>query len=225
MTKSIERPTAILFDWDNTLVNTFPVIYQGLCDVFVKMGMEPWSLDDVKNNRENIHNSLRESFPRIFGEERWEEARATYYESFLANHLKKMEVLPGAVETLYELSSKDIFIAIVSNKTGKYLRKEVEFLGWDNYFDRVVGSMDAEKDKPNADPAHLALSGSGIEADEKVLFIGDSSADVECALNAGLTPVIFDEHIFQQPQKEGVDINTFLHVKNHKDLLSIVESF
>lgn len=220
----MNKPKAILFDWDNTLVNTFPVIYKGLKDAFIAMGMEPWSMEDVKNNRENIHNSLRESFPRIFGDE-WEKAREAYYESFLSNHIDMMQVLEGASESLYELSQKDIYVAIVSNKTGKYLRKEVEYLGWDNYFDKVVGANDAENDKPHPDPVHLALNGSGIEPSEEVLFIGDSSTDVLCALNVGVTPVIFDEHIFDQQHNPDIDLSSMLHVKDHSELLNLIKSF
>ncbi len=224
MTK-IKKPKAILFDWDNTLVNTFPIIYQGLHDAFTAMGMEPWTFEDIMRNRDGIHQSLKQSFPRIFGE-RWEEAREAYYKSFLANHLEKMQVLDGAVDTLHELSKKDIYVAIVSNKTGKYLRTEVDFLGWQNYFDKIVGAYDAENDKPHADPVHLALNGSGIAADENVMFIGDSSTDVECALNAGVTPVIFGDHIFDQGVAHlEVDLRTLKQVKNHKELLEIVRGF
>lgn len=225
MTSNLAKPKAILFDWDNTLVNTFPIIFQGLTDAFVSMKMEPWSLEDVMHNREGIHHSLRESFPRIFGD-RWEQAREAYYQSFLANHLLKMEVLPGAVETLDILSKKDIFVAVVSNKTGKYLRVEIDHLGWQDYFDKVVGASDATKDKPHADPVHHALEGSGITADKDVYFIGDSFTDVECSLNAGVTPIIFADHIFNhQGIREDVDLRSFANVKDHKQLQKIIEKF
>lgn len=225
MDKKLPKPTAILFDWDNTLVNTFPIIYQGLHDAFVAMDMEPWTFEDIMSNREGIHNSLRDSFPRIFGN-RWEDARKAYYDSFLANHLMKMEVLSGAAETLDLLSDKDIFVAIVSNKTGKYLRIEVEHLGWQNYFDRIVGANDAAKDKPYSDPVHLAMDGSGIKLDEKVLFIGDSTTDVECALNCGVTPIIFGDHIFGQgPNSHGVDLRKLIQVKNHEELQKLIKGF
>ena len=103
----------------SSLVNTFPIIYQGLVDAFEAMGMEPWSLEDIKSNREGIHHSLRASFPRIFGD-RWEEAKEAYFASFLSNHLDMMDVMVGAESTLKDLAGRDIYVAVVSNKTGKY---------------------------------------------------------------------------------------------------------
>ena len=42
----IERPKAILFDWDNTLVNTWPVIIECYRDTFASLGETPWSAHD-----------------------------------------------------------------------------------------------------------------------------------------------------------------------------------
>ena len=60
MVDRLSKPTAILFDWDNTLVNTFPIIYQGLYDTFIAMGMEPWTFEEVKGNKGGIHHSFKE---------------------------------------------------------------------------------------------------------------------------------------------------------------------
>ena len=37
----------------------------------------------------------------------------------------------------------------------------------------------------------MALDGSGIDAGPDVWFVGDAAIDVQCALNSGLTPVVF----------------------------------
>ena len=63
----LPKPKAILLDWDNTLADSWRVIHKCLNDAFRAYGHEEWSLEDMMNNRGNIHHSLRESFPRIFG--------------------------------------------------------------------------------------------------------------------------------------------------------------
>ena len=44
----LPRPRAVLFDWDNTLVDSWPIIHQALHDMFTAMGHAPWTLDECK---------------------------------------------------------------------------------------------------------------------------------------------------------------------------------
>src|SRR5579884_366854 len=67
----IARPRAVLFDWDNTLVDSWATIHHALNIVMTAMDMPQWSLAETKSR---VRLSLRESFPRHFGA-RWEEAR------------------------------------------------------------------------------------------------------------------------------------------------------
>ena len=61
------RPRAILFDWDNTLVDSWPMIHEARNFVMAAMGQPLRSLADTKLS---ARLSLRDDFPRIFGE-RW----------------------------------------------------------------------------------------------------------------------------------------------------------
>jgi phosphoglycolate phosphatase len=218
----IAKPKAILFDWDNTLADTWHIIYEALHETFTAMGHEPWPFEDVKQGREGIHHSLRDSFPKIFGEG-WEKAREVYFQSFLRHHLEKIRDLPDASSVLTHLSGTGLYTAVVSNKTGKYLREEVAHMGWDGYFHKVVGASDASEDKPHPAPIHLALEGSGIAAGPHVWFVGDSFTDIQCALNAGCTPVLFGENIRPEDMKAWpIDNHHLAKAKNHRELLELI---
>lgn len=228
--QKIKKPKAILFDWDNTLADTWPIIFQALHDTFSTLGLEPWTFEEVKAGKQGIHRSLRESFPEIFGE-KWEHARDLYFQSFLKNHLQNITTLPQAKEMLDLLPESGIYVAIVSNKTGIHLRKEVEHLGWNSYFKKIVGASDAAKDKPHPDPVFFALEGSGIEPGEDVWFIGDSATDMECAANTGCTPILygttlFDEHHHKvkDTSPNPIDYGAKIHVKNHQELMELIAS-
>ncbi len=182
------RPRAILFDWDNTLVDNWPAIHRALNATFAVMGHVPWTFEETKAR---VRRSLRDSFPEMFGP-RWTEARTIFYNAFSAAHLDCLEPMPDADETLAWLAGEDIYLAVVSNKTGTYLREEARALGWDHYFGRIVGAADATADKPAAAPVLLALSGSGIEAGPEVWFLGDGAVDAQCALTAGITPLLLE---------------------------------
>ena len=62
----LERPRAILFDWDNTLVDTWPTIIECYRATFTAFGSAPWTDQEV---RDRAHGSLRDHFPVLFGAE------------------------------------------------------------------------------------------------------------------------------------------------------------
>jgi phosphoglycolate phosphatase len=182
----LARPRAILFDWDNTLVDSWATIHEALNVVMAAMEKPLWSLQETK---ERVRLSLRESFPIHFGEQ-WEEARQIYLDAFRAIHLERLSSLPGRGELLRALFREGIFLGVVSNKTGSLLRREVDRIGWSTLFGSVIGAGDAAVDKPDAAPVALALESSGIKAGDVVWFVGDTGVDMECARNSGCVPVL-----------------------------------
>jgi phosphoglycolate phosphatase len=183
---SAGRPRALLFDWDNTLVDSWATIHDALQQTLTAMGHAPWTLEESKAR---VRLSLRDSFPALFGT-RWEEARQIYLDAFLATHLERLAALPGAVELLEHLQGAGFYLGVVSNKTGPVLRREAERLGWSRYFGRLVGATDAAADKPDPAPIRMALEGSGIAAGPDVWYVGDTAIDMECAVNAGCRPIL-----------------------------------
>jgi phosphoglycolate phosphatase len=179
------RPRAILFDWDNTLVDSFGTIHAALVETQLAMGNETWTLQQAK---ERVRHSLRDAFPVMFGDH-WEAAREIFYAAFERLHLDHLVALPGAEETLRAVADHCL-LAVVSNKTGKYLRKESQHLKWDALFHRVVGANDCARDKPSPEPVLLALQGSGISPGPDVWFVGDTDIDLQCAHGAGCVPVL-----------------------------------
>ncbi|MCD6034494.1 MAG: Phosphoglycolate phosphatase [Rickettsiales bacterium] len=215
---TLTTPKAILFDWDNTLADTWPIIHRSLHKTFTDMGHTPWTIEEVK---EKVHRSMRDSFPEIFGDD-WEKASSIYQTFFTENHLKDLEVLEGAVDVLTHLRAKDVYMAVVSNKTGHNLRKEVTHIGWDRFFDKVVGAKDAREDKPSSAPVLLALEGSGIALGPDVWLIGDSLTDLECAYNSGITPIFYGDADLSEERFRPFPPKR--HLRNHDELLAFFES-
>lgn len=190
----LKRPKAVLFDWDNTLVNTWPIIHAALHETFMQMKRDPWTLEQVK---QRVARSMRDSFPVIFGDD-WQRAADIYQAQFRAIHLQRLEALAGAEETLKLLASQpDMYVAVVSNKKGPNLRKECDHIGWNKYFRKVVGADDHARDKPFPEPAIAAMDGSGIALGPDVWFVGDSEVDMECASVTGCVPLWYGE----EPEK------------------------
>jgi phosphoglycolate phosphatase len=182
----LRRPRAIIFDWDNTLVDSWGTIHDALNFLMAAMERPLWSIEDTK---ERVRLSLREAFPAIFGE-RWEEARDIYLNRFQEIHLERLTPLPGREAMLRALAADGIYLAVVSNKTGAVLRSEAAHLGWSGLFGAIVGAGDAHVDKPHCAPVELALQPSEIKPGNDVWFVGDTAIDMECALASGCVPVL-----------------------------------
>jgi phosphoglycolate phosphatase len=192
---ALRPPRAILFDWDNTLVDSWATIHEALNFLMRAMDKPEWSLADTKTK---VRLSLRDAFPLHFGE-RWEEARDIYLERFRSIHLDRLTPLAGRETMLQRLAAQGIYLGVVSNKTGELLRREVARLGWTALFGNVVGAGDALLDKPACDPVHLALAPSGVAAGDEVWFVGDTAIDMECAKNSGCIAVLLGSY---EPEEE-----------------------
>jgi phosphoglycolate phosphatase len=186
MSRLLPRPRAVVFDWDSTLVDNWGAITRALERTFIAMDRAPWSEAEV---RANAKLSLRDTFPLLFGD-RSADATRIFYESFEAVHLDTLRALDGSRDLLETLGRHGIPAAVVSNKSGGYLRREAAHLDWTGYFHRIIGATDAPRDKPAPDPVHLALDGTGIVAGEAVWFVGDSAVDLACAHASGCVAVL-----------------------------------
>ena len=47
--EGLRPPRAVLFDWDNTLVNTWPTIVECYRDTFTALGLVPWTAAEVQD--------------------------------------------------------------------------------------------------------------------------------------------------------------------------------
>jgi phosphoglycolate phosphatase len=101
-----------------------------------------------------------------------------------------LAALPGAEALLQTGAAMGLYMGVVSNKTGTYLRQEVAHLDWGRYFGRLVGAQDAARDKPAPDPIWLVLKDTDIAPGPDVWFIGDAGIDVTCGRAAGCTTIL-----------------------------------
>lgn len=160
---------AIFFDWDNTLVDAWPVLLEATNVTREKFGLKTVSLEHLKVL---ARQSTREGFPQAYGEN-WKEAQKTFYEQ-IHLHANLLTIFPQTRELLTHLKLNGINTALISNKLNSLLHKEVEELNLK--FDIVLGAGDAKFDKPAPDMGITALQKLNVKASE-VIYVGDSVTD------------------------------------------------
>src|SRR5689334_22635010 len=145
----------------------------------------------VAETRQRVRVALRESFPVMFGPD-WPRARDVFYATLQAEHLRHVTPLAD-VTTVLTAGAARAAQAVVSNKTGRFLRAEVAHLGWEGYFGAIVGAGDAAADKPDPAPIRLALARLGASPDARVWYVGDTALDMQAARAAGVTAVLLGD--------------------------------
>ncbi|MBT4989776.1 MAG: HAD hydrolase-like protein [Rickettsiales bacterium] len=182
-------PNAIIFDWDNTLANTWPLIEKAMFQMLQEYNMEPY-LDEYR--KRTFGMPMRQSFPLLF-KDKADEMLQCYVKYYHQVRKDNLCLNPYAEDLINSAKNKDIPLFIVSNKLGESLRYEVESLNYNNSFAAIIGSKDTEYDKPHKYPVEHAIKNHNITLDQKIWFIGDSEVDMNCALNCNCLGILYGD--------------------------------
>ena len=185
------RVNTVLFDVDDTLLDSYRARTQALQDLFTRVkitglnagkflaSLQGAPFQDALNclaAEHNITDNLFTIYRRIY----WIE------------QLGNIRLYPGVKAMLDTLKSRGYKLGIVTSKLrdsvfeGKrigciYELKKVNIL---DMFSVIVGLEDVSKYKPHPEGINLALNKLGSQPQD-TLFVGDSAADIQAALDAG----------------------------------------
>lgn len=166
----------ILWDWDNTLVDTFGAILAAQNVMRQAYNLSPWTAQDAKIA---MNTSGRNLIADLVGAENAAEARKVFLNAY-AQSASEIKLKEGAQTIMQYAKEKGYINILASNKAGPILRNEVETLGLTTFFDKIVGAEDFENDKPSKEFTDSAIK--GYTADE-IYSIGDGKADISMGHN------------------------------------------
>ena len=155
----------VVFDWDGTLADTYPVISAAYDYTFDTLGLPRIPYDEVKRITSTLQN--KDTLGCIFGE-RKQEAADAYYSFIGKHHAAALEAMPGARSVLEYCRKHNITSILITNKKTLYVAEEIEKLGFSEFFDKVIAAGEYAEDKPHP------------QADE-ILVLGDGEADFQTA--------------------------------------------
>ena len=170
------RQIAILWDWDNTLADTFGAILAAQNAMRRFYGLSVWTKEESKAA---MNTSGRNLIRDLVGEERAEEARQIYLKAYTQS-ASAINLKQGAIDVLEKAKSLGYINILASNKAGSILRNEVHTLNVDHYFDRIIGAEDTPNDKPSKSFTDAALDGFIYK---RIFSIGDGKADIKMGHN------------------------------------------
>ena len=172
--------SAVLFDWDGTLADSFATTRYASLSVFGHFGIRMDEARYQATYRPDWHETYRQlGIP----EARWDEAGAIWREKYLERS-HAVRLLPGAHETLCALSDRKLRLGVVTSADRQRFREDLDRLGLADRFEALVAFEDTRNKKPHPEGLLLALSRLGVEPRD-ALYVGDRPEDVAMGKSAG----------------------------------------
>ena len=103
-----------------------------------------------------------------------------YYQQFLNT---ESGLYPAVKSTLFSLQDKGYKIALITNKSEKFLPKLLKYFGINRCFDLLIGGDTLVKNKPDAMQVNHACEHFNISQSQTVM-VGDSRNDILAGQNA-----------------------------------------
>ncbi|KDN54398.1 HAD family hydrolase [Flavobacterium seoulense] len=180
---------AVLFDLDGTLVNSLIDIADSINKVLSEQNFPTHSYEVINDF---IGSGLRNLVTKALPESCKDEISInTTFESMVTvyrdNCIHKTAAYDGIIELLEELKSRNIKLAILSNKADE-LTKKIGLSLFPDYFEIVMGLKSEATKKPNP-AAAIQISADLGCLPEEVLYVGDSGIDMQTAKNANMYAV------------------------------------
>lgn len=177
-----QRFDLIVFDWDGTLYDSTALIGQCIQAAAADLGVPVPSDEQAAHVIGlGIYDALALAIPSL-PRERYPELGQAYRRHFFAAE-DRLSLFDGALDMLHALKARHHWLAVATGKSRKGLDRLLKTPDLQGLFD---GSRTADETSGKPDPTMLLqlMREFGAEP-ERTLMIGDTSHDLQLALNAG----------------------------------------
>lgn len=170
--------TTVLFDWDGTLLDSFPAGYHASITVLEHYGIRLDRARFLQTYSPNWYESYR-----MLGvpEEEWPNADRMWRETY---RTRASELFPFAAAVLSRLAGGGYTLGLVTSGNRDRVLQELARFGLDDAFAAVVCHEDTEEKKPHPAPLEAALAKLGVEP-ATTIYVGDRPEDVEMGKRVG----------------------------------------
>jgi len=170
---------AILFDFDGTLANTLPLIFFAFKKIFMDYKKQDVTLDDISR----MFGPTEVGIIKLQFKENVSTIVEKFYKIYEEKHPDFLHKEEEFIDLLNYLKQKSIKLGIVTGKGSETLKISLRLLKMDEYFDVLISGDDTTNPKPDPEGIIKALNILNISP-ERILFVGDSDADIGAGKNA-----------------------------------------
>lgn len=181
-----QRFDLIAFDWDGTLFDSTALITRSIQNAAVDLGLpRPSDTQASYVIGMGLQAAMAHAVPDL-PEARFAEMGERFRHHYLAAQ-HEVILFPGVPEMLADLQARYHWLAVATGKSRSGLDEAMRAVGLDQLFD---GSRTADETRSKPHPQMLLelMREFGAEP-ERTLMIGDTTHDLQLALNAGCASV------------------------------------
>jgi phosphoglycolate phosphatase len=186
MTLRPRRFDLVVFDWDGTLFDSTALIVrciQAACrDIGVPVPSQEQAAYVIGLG---LHDALQHAVPGL-PRERYPELGQRYRHHYFASQ-DALVLFPGTLEMLHALKARNHWLAVATGKSRRGLDEALQTVQLKGLFDGTR-TADETAGKPNPLMLQQLMREFGTEPD-RTLMIGDTTHDLQMALNAGTASV------------------------------------
>ena len=193
----------ILFDLDGTLVDTAPDLMDAHNHVMKKFGHKEKKLSDIKSLAgRGAWVMMQRAFRQEINDEKLKKEMTKEFIDFYSENIDRgSKPINGVMEFLSWAKSKNISLAVCTNKQERLAVDLLKKLKMYNFFEYVAGSDTFSFNKP--DPRHLTNVVEIIQGDlKKTLMVGDSEVDGKSAENANIPFILVKDGYTEKTSEE-----------------------
>ena len=193
----------ILFDLDGTLVDTAPDLMDAHNHVMKKFGHKEKKLSDIKSLAgKGAWVMMQRAFRQEIKDEKIKKEMMKEFIDFYSQNIDRgSKPINGVMEFLKWAKTKNISMAVCTNKQERLAVDLLKKLRMYEYFEYVAGSDTFPFNKP--DPRHLTDVVEIIQGDlKKTIMVGDSEVDGMSAENAKIPFVLVKDGYTEKSTKE-----------------------
>ena len=176
----------VVFDWDGTLLDSTGAIVQAIQAASRDLGVAPPSDEKA---RYVIGMGLREALQYAvpdLAESRYDALVNAYRRHYLSGD-HELTLFEGVETLLQELRAEHRWLAVATGKSRVGLDRALGHSGLGHYFD-TTRTADQTRSKPHPQMLEEIIGQFGVDP-ERTLMIGDTTHDLQMALNAGCASV------------------------------------
>ena len=199
----MNKNLTILFDLDGTLVDTAPDLMDAHNHVMKKFGHKEKKLSDIKSLAgKGAWVMMQRSFREEIKDEKIKKEMTKEFIDFYSQNIDKgSKPINGVVKFLKWAKTKNISMAVCTNKQERLAVDLLKKLKIYEYFEYVAGSDTFSFNKP--DPRHLTDVVEIIQGNlNKTIMVGDSEVDGMSAENAKIPFVLVKDGYTEKSTKE-----------------------
>jgi phosphoglycolate phosphatase len=181
---------AVVFDFDGTLVDSLQDIAAATNRVLAQRGFPPHPLDAYRYFvGDGMEMLVRRALPPEYGDDETVAALLPdVRQDYAAHSLERTALYPGIADLLDALATRDVPIAILTNKPHKHTLPMVERLLPRWRFAAVLGAAPGLPRKPDPTGALRVARATGV-VPAHWRYLGDTGTDMRTARAAGMTAV------------------------------------